>query len=544
MRTLAAAVLALSVLPAPASGQELTFWGDPSPGGQTTLRVQNAPPGAPVQLVIAAGLLDPPLPIAVGTLAVDILTPPSFQLPLGATDGAGALEVVFDLPADPTLVGALAWMQAFAGTLTPPVGLWIREPALEVTSGVAGDRFGFHVAAADLDGDGLDDLVVGATGAAGGAGRVHIAYGPSTATSLLLDDPTPQDGGRFGGFAVVGRFLGDDDVPDVAVSAPFAGETSADGTGEVWVFEGPDFTNVVPVAPPGGETGMAFGAGLAAGDFDGDGVDDLAVGAPGSDAGGFDAVGKVHVYAGPAFAPIATLLAPVPQPEGVFGATLDAGDFDGDSLDDLVVGSPNATSGGTPAAGEVYVFAGRLTGPPAVLQDPHPSTTGAFGCRVLVADLVGDDRPDVLVGTPGGAGTPEGNPLGVELVGEIEVYDAAQPGAVLVREDPTPEFFQHFGMDVGAADVDGDGALDLLVAAFLSDTAGSNDAGELFVLPGPDFLAPIGFTAAQPEAGANYGFITTGADLDGDGREAVLVGAPLSDGDGADGAGVLYVYEF
>ena len=85
-----------------------------------------------------------------------------------------------------------------------------------------------------------------------------------------------------------------------------------------------------------------FGKALAAADFDGDGKDDLAIGAPGQDVGGFDQAGSVHVLYG-SFSTFSTAFTknhPNPAADEQFGYSLAAGDIDGTGYDDLVVGVP------------------------------------------------------------------------------------------------------------------------------------------------------------------------------------------------------------
>jgi hypothetical protein len=176
----------------------------------------------------------------------------------------------------------------------------------------AGDHFGASLAVGDFDGDNELDLAIGApnknhgSGNPSDSGRAYVAYGP-------IEDGVQSE------FDI----LGEDDVP---------GQTPAENE--------------------------LFGAALAAGDFDGDGRDDLAVGAPGEFSGGDGAV--LSFYGG-----ASTLGGSTRFNEGsvggtagdgqAFGTVLAAGDLDGDGIDEVVVGVPDAPVGGHNAAGIVYV---------------------------------------------------------------------------------------------------------------------------------------------------------------------------------------------
>jgi hypothetical protein len=124
-----------------------------------------------------------------------------------------------------------------------------------------------------------------------------------------------------------------------------------------WQGEG----EIVDVGAPGSNSILNgnvangfFGAALAVGDLNGDGTKDLIVGAPG------EGTGRVHVFfGGPGFDPTdpsATIHAPRPNEE--FGWVLATGDVDGDGIDDLVIGAAEASPLGRSGAGEVFVLLG------------------------------------------------------------------------------------------------------------------------------------------------------------------------------------------
>ncbi|MBL8766289.1 MAG: FG-GAP repeat protein, partial [Planctomycetes bacterium] len=107
-----------------------------------------------------------------------------------------------------------------------------------------------------------------------------------------------------------------------------------------------------------------------AGDFNGDGFDDLAIGSPGEETAGNYKSGFVHVVFGSAsgldtssleFLSEANLAFPG-FPSSRFGAALASGDFDGDGFDELAIGAPQSTVANLSAAGVVYVVAGSATG--------------------------------------------------------------------------------------------------------------------------------------------------------------------------------------
>ncbi|MBZ0090441.1 MAG: hypothetical protein K8H90_08700, partial [Thermoanaerobaculia bacterium] len=115
-----------------------------------------------------------------------------------------------------------------------------------------------------------------------------------------------------------------------------------------------------------------FGSALAAGDFDGDGFADLAVGVPDEEVGGDQNAGAVHVYYGSVagltsvgeqlFDQDSPGIGGGAEPGDFFGATLAAGDFDLDGFADLAIGASNEDLGDAGDAGAVWVLFGSLAG--------------------------------------------------------------------------------------------------------------------------------------------------------------------------------------
>ena len=157
----------------------------------------------------------------------------------------------------------------------------------------------------DFNGDNLDDLAIGAPGENLGvradAGAVNVQYGSPAGLAgngQVLTQGTPEAGDRFGAALAKGRF-NDDDFVDLAVGAPAEDLGRTDAAGVVTVFYG----SASGLTGPGDilqqtspENGDAFGSTLDSGDFNADGVDDLAVGAPGEDVGPDQDAGAVTVF--------------------------------------------------------------------------------------------------------------------------------------------------------------------------------------------------------------------------------------------------------
>src|SRR5690606_8766266 len=105
-----------------------------------------------------------------------------------------------------------------------------------------------------------------------------------------------------------------------------------------------------------------FGGSVSAGDLNGDGFRDLVIGARHKDVPPAVDAGDVTVYFGPDYVATRKVRSPTPELVGRFGHWTACGDFDGDGIDDLAVGSIGATANGFFSAGVVHVFFGPSLG--------------------------------------------------------------------------------------------------------------------------------------------------------------------------------------
>jgi hypothetical protein len=233
----------------------------------------------------------------------------------------------------------------------------------------------------------------------------------------------------------------------------------------------------------------------------------------------------------------------------VFGGTLAAGDVDGDGDDDLAVGVPGETMGGVRRAGVVALVLGSFDGLTAagnrVVSQDTPGVPGRaevndrFGWELVLADLDGDGDDDLAVGVghealPGG---PEGGAVQVLNGGEgfgvaggriLHQGLAAIPGE-LDRDD-------HFGVELAAGDLDGDGRSELLIGTPHEQGEGLATRGTITVVSSPlrRNLLPATLLTDPLPPGWGFGHSVAVGDLDSDGFGDVIVGVPEVDA----GAGV------
>jgi len=454
----------------------------------------------------------------------------------GDTNGDGYADVI---------VGAyredVTWLDDGAARvwLGGPDGL-ADAPVWTATSAQAGAAFGWSVAGAgDTDGDGLSDVIVGAYLHDQGAideGRVSVYLGCGTVGS---GDPSwtataGPNGIVFGETVAYAGDVDGDGTSDVLVGDPLA-NFGVGGEGRVDLFRGaeggpdgsPDWSTVGPHADAGWGRAIA-----SACDVNGDGYDDVVIGAPLAD-GAFSQEGQASLFLGGplGLGASAAWAAFGGQAAAAFGACVAGlGDANGDGFADLAVGAPEA-SGAVPLSGAVDFFRGRATGPSssANLRLQGTQTGAAFGASIAAAgDVNGDGLADLLVGEPSAsAGEPgEGRAhLYLGTPSGLETFAAwtAQGG----QEDA--RFGEHVA---GAGDVDGDGHADVLITAPLFD-AGEIDEGRVFLFRGtPEGLEVTAAWTWEPDLpGARVDRAASAGDVNGDGHDDVAIGISRWHGD-------------
>ncbi|HET6202255.1 MAG TPA: VCBS repeat-containing protein [Planctomycetota bacterium] len=296
----------------------------------------------------------------------------------------------------------------------------------------------------DADGDGYDDLLIGAVtfgGPSASPGQIFIRYGPSLTTETVVTYTLPGGSVLLGAFYEVADLNGDGTAD--LVSWITTGPPYWVGPSYLQVLYGPGFSTGPTLSAPAGAGGSGFGATSVDGDFTGDGLPDiLAVTSAGTGQG-------VVLFPGPSFqSSTATLLANVPT--SIFGSFLWAGELTGDGIADGVL----ATSPGTSAGG--------LGMDLWLVPSPGFGTTGPivgpWGCcypqAITAGDMDGDGSRDLLVGTGNG----QFNNPGIVWLTYASSFTTTQWLA-------GPSSGANLGWVIIAKDVDGDGFREVISPA-------------------------------------------------------------------------------
>ena len=372
------------------------------------------------------------------------------------------------------------------------------------------------------------------------AGEAFLFLGPDLTTVVPLPDPAPEYQGNFG-FSVSGAGdLNADGFEDVIVGAPGYGGVSAPPSRAI-VFLGPDANSVIPLFQPIPDTGAHFGISVSgAGDVNGDGFDDAIVGASSAHPWGINTAGEAFLYFGPDLDSMITLTEPSPEEDAIFGVSVSgAGDVNGDGFDDVIVGAGYADPGGILRAGEAFVFLGPALDSVILMTEPTPERIAFFGYSVSGAgDVNKDGFRDVIVGA-WGADSGRITSAGEAFVFLGPVLDIVIPLTEPIPEDSA----QFGWSVSGAGDVNGDDFDDVIIGAYRADVGGLLRAGKAFLYLGPDLDSIIHLTEPILEDSVAFGFSVSGAgDVDGDGLSDLVVGAIRGDLPGAQEAGEAFVF--
>ena len=379
-----------------------------------------------------------------------------------------------------------------------------------MTGETTNSRYGYWVSSAgDVNGDGYSDVIVGAYLYSSSTGRAYIYFGGASMNNVadvIMTGFAAND--QFGTSAESAGDVNGDGYDDVIVAA----NGYFIGFGRVYIyFGGAAMDNVADVIMTGEASVNYFGTSVSAGDVNGDGYSDVIVGA----FGYLSSRGRAYIYyGGGTMDNVADVIMTGENTNDRFGLSLSsAGDVNGDGYSDVIVGAYQHNSN----TGKAYVFFGKTTmdNVPDITMTGE-ATNNYFGWSVSSAgDVNGDGYSDLIVG---GYGNSSGT-------GRVYLFDYFMKGDLIsdLRLDGQSTN-DYFGWSVSSAgDVNGDGYSDVIVGAYIY----SSFTGRAYIYFGGSNMDNVADVTMTGESTNNkFGYsVSSAGDVNGDGYSDVIIGA-------------------
>lgn len=389
----------------------------------------------------------------------------------------------------------------------------------------------------DVNGDGYSDIIIGADTEeidVLNEGIVYLYDAVKGEQIREITSPNSQIDGLFGNAVSTIGDIDGDGIDDVVVGAQWEDidvtDEPDDNQGRVYVMSGADGSELITLKSPNPEINGRFGTSVkGVQDFNDDGVPDILAGAPHENQDA-EYPGRAYLFSGDDGSLLFTFESPNPREnastsaEGFGFSLTDIDDINQDDIPEIVIGAwreDNPDAVGTARDGQVYIYSGATGELSQTISSPNTEANGSFGYSLeTVADMTGDGRQDLLVGAKD-----EDVPNDDDIREQGRVYLVSGASGEVVQTYNSP--FKHdsygFGRTIKAfQDFNGDGVPDFLVGL-----TSAGEGGRVFIISGGNGEILKEISSPNEEFGGAFGFaVDVADDMSDTGVRDLVISAP------------------